>query len=264
MATKHNIITDYDSNSPFFTEIRRLLLKITHNSKNEEIKSLMVTSAILSEGKSTTSALLALTAARSNGLKTLLFDADMRKPSVHKLFGVERIPGLIDIIKDGYNSKEAIKKTNIDKLDILTAGSYCENPTDVFDAEAISFLIDEMKFYYDLIIIDTPPVLPVSDPLLLSSKVDSIAFIIKAGSTSRDVVSRGIEILSNARHKILGVVLNNSDHTLPYFYDYSYLGYQYKMDRPDQVSKILNPQNKKDSNSNLVKKESIMKKSENL
>ncbi len=269
MQNNFSIISSFDSDAPFFTEFRRLILKIKNCSIDSEIKTLMVTSAILSEGKSTISALMSLTAAKENGLKTLLLDADLRKPSIHKLFGISREKGLSDVLTEGFDPKDAVKKTEIDKLDIITSGSYVKNPANVFDAEAISFMLDGMKFYYDIIIIDTPPVLPVSDPLLLSSKVDAIAYVIKAGSTSRDVVSRGLDILSTSKHKIIGTILNNSNSSLPYFYDYRYIGYHYESDKPLSKPSIINPEKKmrkknKNNSDSQPAAQSIMKRTDNI
>lgn len=229
----------------------------------------MVTSAILSEGKSTISALMALTAAKESGLKTLLLDGDIRKPSIHKLFGLTREQGLSDVLTEGFDPKDAVKKTEIDKLDIITSGSYVKSPANVFDAEAISFMLDGMKFYYDLIIIDTPPVLPVSDPLLLASKVDAIVYVVKAGETSRDVALRGLDILSSSKQKIIGTILNNANSSLPYFYDYKYIGYHYDTDRPVSKPSIINPIKKpqkknKNRSDSQPQAQSIMKRTDNI
>jgi capsular exopolysaccharide synthesis family protein len=232
MALKSRSIVDFFSlDSPFANEFRRLLLKISNAAAESELKTVMLTSAMTSEGKSTICSLLGVTAAKQNGLKTLIFDCDLRRPTIHKFFAMDREPGLADILVDGYNPKEAIRKTSIDKLDILTSGSGQHQPAEVFDAEAIGYLLDELKFYYDLILVDSAPVLPVSDPLLLAKKVDGILLVVRAGATSREIVERSAEILSSARDRVLGVVLNNADNNLPYYYDYRYYGYTYKESR---------------------------------
>ena len=94
-------------------------------------------------------------------------------------------------------------------------------------------MIEQMKYYYDLVIIDAAPVLPVSDPMLLASKVDSILLVVKAGSTQKDVVVRAVDILDPGRNRILGVILNNMNSSLPAQYDYRYYGYDYKPAKPE-------------------------------
>ncbi|MDH4156537.1 MAG: CpsD/CapB family tyrosine-protein kinase [candidate division Zixibacteria bacterium] len=228
MARKRlSIIEHYSAESPFATEFRRLLQKVRSSGAGPELKSLLVTSAMLSEGKSTISAMFAIAAAVHQGLKTLVIDCDLHRPVVHSLFRVDRQPGLAEILVEGFSPMGAVTKTRIDKLDLLTAGGHCENPAAVFDPESIGGLIDELKFYYDLIVIDSPPIIPVSDPMLLASKVDGILLVLKAGSTQKEVAKRAVNIISGNEHKILGVVLNNVDNSLPYYYDYSYYGYAY-------------------------------------
>lgn len=161
-------------------------------------------------------------------MKTLVFDTDLRRPSINRLFNIPQKPGLTEILREGFNPKDAIVKTSINKLDVVPSGEMCENPTEIFDAELIGTIIEDLKFYYDLILLDCAPLLPVSDPMLLAPKVDGILLVVKAGSTSRDVVRRGVEILKNDKEKILGVAMNNVTNTLPYYYDYSYYHYDYR------------------------------------
>ena len=228
MARKRlSIIDHYSAESPFATEFRRLLQKVRGSTVEPELKSLLITSAMLSEGKSTVSAMFSIASAVHQGLKTLIIDGDLHRPVVHNLFRVDRQPGLAEILVEGFSPMDAVTKTAIDKLDLLTSGSHCENPAAVFDPESIGGLIDEMKFYYDLVVIDSPPIIPVSDPLLLASKVDGILLVLKAGTTQKEVAKRAVNIISGNEHKIVGVVLNNVDNSLPYYYDYSYYGYAY-------------------------------------
>ena len=148
--TKRSIIDFYDQESPYVTEFRRLLHKISNSGISSEMKSLMLTSSVLSEGKSTVCSLLGITAALHKGIKTLIIDADLRRPAIHGFFNLASNPGLVEILVEGYNPREAVQKTTVDKLDIVTAGRYCQSPSEVFDAEAIGSLVEELKFYYDL------------------------------------------------------------------------------------------------------------------
>lgn len=231
-----SIIDYYNSEAPFAAEFRRLLFRLLGQKSERELKSILVTSAMLSEGKSTVCSFLAITAAVHKGLKTLLIDCDLRRPNSHKHFFIPREHGIAEIMIEGFNSRDAVKKTEIEKLDVLTAGYEVDNPSSVFDPEAIGTLIDEMKFYYDLIIIDSPPLIPVSDPMLLAPKVDGVLLVVKAGVTQKEVVLRAKEIIENSNCNVLGVVLNNVNNALPYYYDYRYYGYQY-----DQKKTVKKP-----------------------
>ena len=243
MARKkpQTILEFYDLESPYVTEFRRLLHRIKTAESQRDIKSIMLTSAMLSEGKSTICSFLGITAALKKGMKTLILDTDLRRPSINKLFKLDAKAGLNEILTEGYNPKDAITKTSIDKLDILTTGGFCQHPSEVFDADVIGTLIEEMKFYYDIVLIDCAPLLPVSDPMLLASKSDGVLMVVKAGSTQKEVVRRAVEILDPTTTNILGVVFNNMNHSLPYYFDYSYYHYEYnhnqKKSRDDKTGK---------------------------
>lgn len=213
-----------------------MLQKVRNAPAGKEIKTLLFTSAMLSEGKSTICSFLALTASRHKGVKTLLIDCDLRRPTIHKFFALERAPGLCEVLAEGFSPEDAIRKTPIETLDIMPAGKRIAQPAEIFDVEAINQLFDEMKFYYDLILVDTAPLLPVSDPMLLAPKVDGIIMVVKAGATQREVVLRALDIIDTSRDKILGVVLNNMNNSLPYYYDYSYYGYDYEPAPPKKRS----------------------------
>jgi len=235
MANGVSVIDFFNMETDFATEFRRLLNNIKTAKSDQEIKALMLTSAMLSEGKSTVAVFLALTAARK-GMKTLLLDADLRRPTVHRYFGQNRDNGLAEILAGDAVSKNVIRKTSLDKLDIITAGRAISNPSELFDSRAIGNLVTEMKFYYDLIIVDSPPVIPVSDPMLLAQEVDGVLMVVKAGETQREVVRRAAEILRSQSRKLLGVVMNNMDGHLPYYYDYSSYGYDYAP-RPQDIDR---------------------------
>ncbi len=228
-----SIIDYYSLESPFATEFRRLLQRLKRHEAGRELKVLMITSANLSEGKSTVCSLLAITAAKK-GMKTLLVDTDVRRPAIHKLFNLDREPGLTGVLEQGLPGKNVIRKTALENLDLITAGRVTAEPAEVFDAPAIGRLLTEMKFYYDLILVDCPPIIPVSDPMLLAPEVDAVLMVVRAGQTARDVAVRAVEIMRANKTEILGVILNNADNSLPYYYDYKYYGYDYTPSRPDQ------------------------------
>ncbi len=235
MSNGLSVIDFFNMETDFATEFRRLLHSIRSLQTEQEIKAVMVTSAMLSEGKSTVAVFLSLTAARK-GMKVLILDSDLRRPSVHRFFGQNRDNGLAEVLSGEAVAKNVIRKTSLDKLDIICAGRAVPNPSELFDSRAIGNVITEMKFYYDLIIVDSPPVIPVSDPMLLAQEVDGVVLVVKAGATQREVVSRATEILRSQSRKLLGVVMNNMNGQLPYYYDYSHYGYDYAP-RPQDLAR---------------------------
>jgi receptor protein-tyrosine kinase len=126
----------------------------------------------------------------------------------------------------GLGPKDTIKRTPLEKLDLITAGVFEGPPAEVFNAEAMGRLVDQMKYYYDLVLVDSAPVLPVSDPMLLAPKVDGALLVVRAGSTQREIVQRAVDIIGH--QKVIGVVMNDVDSSLPYYYDYGYYGYDYR------------------------------------
>jgi len=240
-----SIIDVFHQEAPFATEFRRLLHKTGLGQPERKLRSIMTTSAMLAEGKSTVASFLALTAADHKKFRTLLIDADIRKPTVHKFFDLGRDRGLADILAAGMVPQDAIKKTSIETLDIISAGWLDTNPSEIFDAEAIGMLCEQMQTYYELIVVDSPPILPVSDPMLLAPKMDGVLLVIKAGATQREAVMRALDIIGPEH--ILGVVLNNIDGKLPYYSSYGYYGYEY---RPPVSKRPKSPATTKTRSSN--------------
>ena len=246
-----SVIDTFGPDSPSATEFRRLLHQVRNSRRVPELKTLMITSSMLGEGKSTVTSFLGVTAARQKGLKTLIVDTDLRRPTIHRLFNIERNGGLAEVLIEGFTPLDAAQKTAIDKLDVITSGKAVESAADLFDADAIGCLLDDLRLYYDLILIDCAPLVPVSDPMLLSSRVDGILVVVKAGVTPREVVRRGVEVLGNERKRVVGVAVNNLKNTLPYYYDYGYYGYEYHAlpDKSERADKHAAPEKTSDKKS---------------
>lgn len=209
------------------TELRRLLHNIRRQESKAELKSILITSATTGEGKSTMTSLLGLTAAK-RGFKTLLLDCDLRRPSLHRMFGIDRSPGMSDVLSEAMPLKNVIRKTTLDNLDIVTAGKQIAHPTELLDSRIIHDLIGELKFYYDFALVDAPPIIPVSDPMLIAQELDGTIIVILAGVTPREIVKRATEIMTSQQIKLLGVVLNNTKGSLPYHYDSVHYHYDYE------------------------------------
>ena len=219
MSPKVESIYDhYDSESAIATEIRRLFSNILVNTRDRRAKSFMITSSDRGEGKSTIASLLAISAARSRRQKVLIVDADLRRPRLSKVFQLSNARGFGTCLQDGLNPMEVVQKTPLGNLDVITSGGARSNPAMLFETEHLAEFFAKVKFYYDVVIVDSPPVVPVSDTLFLCSEVEAILLVILAGETPQQVVFRAKELLTNAKAQITGVIVNNAMDVLPYYY----------------------------------------------
>ncbi len=231
IKNKPSIISLYDKESAVATELRRIVSNLKSVGENK-IRSLLVTSATVAEGKSITSCYLGITAASLMQAKVAVIDFDLRKPRIHEYFGIAPDGGLADVLSGKAGIKNVSRSTGIPNLSVITAGKVSSLPTDILDRGDIPALFQELKFYFDFIVIDSPPVIPVSDPLLLADNVDGVLIVIRAGSTQREVVNRAANLLRNAGSNIVGVVLNDYEDVLPYYYKDRYYGYHYSDKKP--------------------------------
>ena len=215
----------YNEESLIATEYRRLFAKIRHLNPKKEIKNLLITSATMSEGKSTAATLMAITICKYRNTPTLLIDCDLRRPTIHNIFDIEQQDGFIDVAIGKKSLKSLLKDTFVPKLKVLTSGELTRNPSDIFNEMNLKDLFTEFKFYFDTIVVDCSPTIPVSDPLILSPELDGALLVVKAGKTPRELVKRASDLLKDAGIKIFGVILNNMEDVLPYYYSYRY-GYQ--------------------------------------
>lgn len=214
----------YESESPIATELRRLY----HNARTQvdgvNPKSFMITSSNRGEGKSTIAANLAMTIAQFPKKKVLLIDADLRRPRIHEIYGAGLDFGLHECLVSSADPMKAIQSTELPNLQIITAGSPSRTPGKLFESEALSEVMRKVSFYYDVVLVDSAPVLAVSDTLFLVSEIDCVMLVILAGVTPREVVKRAKNVLVDSHARIGGVILNNASLVLPYYYDYKYYG----------------------------------------
>lgn len=221
-----NIFEVFDQESPMATEMRRLYSNIRHRHGRPDMRSFLVTSAQRGEGKSTIASHLALTVARFKGKKSLIVDADLRRPRLHEIFSVAREPGLLECLEGKADPLKVVKDTRVENLKVIPAGSKISSPAHLFEGDVLSEMLKKIRFYYDIVIIDSAPVVPVSDPMLIASEVDGVILVLLAGKTPRSVALRARDILRDANANLLGVVVNNLSEVLPYYYDYKYYGYR--------------------------------------
>ncbi len=217
----------YYDDTPGNAEMQRLFVKLETLRNGSQKHRLLITSAVLGEGKSTISSHIAMTSARNRGRSTLLVDFDLRRPTQHQLFNLNKEIGVAEVLGQRKTFVECIKDTFIDNLKVMTSGALDTSPLEVFNAENARAYFEEAQKHFDYIIVDSPPVVPVSDPLTLSKVVDNVVFVVKAGQTSRKVVKRALETLQSAQIEVLGLIMNNVDSVLPAYLDPKYYDYQY-------------------------------------
>jgi len=209
---------------------RRLRTNIQYARIDHDVKTLLVTSPNPSEGKSTVVSNLAIAYAQS-GKKVLLIDTDLYRPSLHLEFDLQREPGLCNILRDG-ELKGGIStyKTVVDGLEVITCGEIPPNPAEVLGSQKMVELIEMAKKKFDVVLLDSPPVLAVTDPTILSTFADGTIVVVSANITRIEDLERALESLEGVGAKTMGVVLNNFDIRKAfggYYGSYGYRGYRY-------------------------------------
>lgn len=209
---------------------RSLKMNVEFVNLEKKVKSILITSATSGEGKTVTSANLAIAMAQM-GSKTLLVDTDLRKPMLHKLFGVSKEPGMVNHLVHNRPLSEVTKTNEMENLYLITSGVIPPNPSGLLNSKAMEAFLEEVKESFDYVIFDSPPVLAVSDALILSSKVDAVFLVIKDGYTDRRACLRAKDMLEKASAKVAGAILNQVSvdngyggyYQYYYYYDYGYL-----------------------------------------
>ncbi|HEY6119438.1 MAG TPA: polysaccharide biosynthesis tyrosine autokinase [Pyrinomonadaceae bacterium] len=176
------------------------------------LKSLLVTSSLPGEGKTTTAINTAVCLAES-GANVLLIDADLRRPILHKIFEMDNERGLSTALSNGLATSDLlglIKKTTSSELSVLTSGPQPANPSRLFDHERVRQLIATLGQNFTHIIIDSPPIVPFADSVILSAQVDGVLMVVEGGKSPQDIVVRSMKLLDEVDASVLGVVLNNT------------------------------------------------------
>lgn len=211
------LVTLWEPYSLASEQYRKLRTHILDASRNNAQRVFLISSAICGEGKTLAAVNLAISLGSGLHETALLIDADLRNPNVSHMLGLKKdTRGLAEYLTYGGNLADCITRTSIPKLSVITSGLPPENPFELLNSKYMSDLIREVKQRYDnrYIIMDSPPLIPVTDSIALSSLVDGIIIVIKASSTQREIVSDAISKIEN-KEKILGLVLNGCKGFLP-------------------------------------------------
>jgi capsular exopolysaccharide synthesis family protein len=219
---KRYLITAANPKSPISETYRALRTNIDFSSIDKQLQVIMITSAGPGEGKSTTAANLAVSYAQSDR-KVLLVDADLRKPTEHHFFQLSNRFGLSSYISQQTSLKDVIQDTNVPNLFAITSGPIPPNPAEMMASKRMSDLLEQLRQQFDVILIDTPPVLAVTDAQIVASKSDGVIMVIDYGKVKRDIAAKAKKALEHVNARILGVAMNNvkrksGDGTYYYYY----------------------------------------------
>ncbi|MFA0733877.1 MAG: hypothetical protein OGMRLDGQ_000377 [Candidatus Fervidibacter sp.] len=207
------------------SNLRFLILR---QSSDGKMQTFLVTSAVKGEGKSFISTTLAIAFAQT-GKRVVLIDADLRKPDLHRIFGLDGDVGLANVLRDAAPLESALLPTQLETLKLLPAGvlpkdSDAATPAELFSSEAMQHLLQRLKERFDIVLIDTPPMMAVTDPSILAPMTDGVLLVVELGHVSRSAVQEVKEQLELAQAKLLGVVINKASRKRGYDYyrDYYY------------------------------------------
>ena len=203
---------------------RTLRTNLLFSAAVQSVRRLVITSPGPEEGKSTTAANLAIAFAQQDH-RVLLIDCDLRRARIHKIFDEPSLPGLTSILVAGEPIASSIRQTRVPGLNILPAGPLPPNPAELLGSTAMSALLEKLSESYDVLILDTPPLLAASDAAIVSRIVDGVIVVVRAGRTERYAVQTAVQQLSTVGARVLGTVLNDPDAEVPKYA--RYYGYYY-------------------------------------
>lgn len=224
MATDNAILLYKNAGTIVHDAVKTLRTNIQFSSVDRPIKSIVLTSVVPHDGKSTLSIFLGIAMAES-GLHTLLVECDCRRPMLQNYLKLRPQHGLMDVLRRQVQIQEAVCETGISKLHLLTS-SVLANPVEILGSERFNSVIDELKEVYDVILLDTPPLGSFIEAAILASRADGTVLVLQAGSSDITAAQSVVSQLEKAKAHVLGVVLNGVDiHGGDYYYsDYYYRG----------------------------------------
>jgi len=203
-----HLITKLNPLSPISEQFRTIRTNLQFASVDEALESVVVTSSEPSEGKSLTVANLAIVYAQQ-GKRVLLIDADLRKPTVHYTFRLDNLTGLSTVLVGEESFNNTVQVSDVDNLDVITSGPIPPNPSELLGSKRMKHFIQEANRVYDLVIIDSPPVLAVTDAQVLANLVDGSLLVVRSGQTEYETAEKAKEALERSTSKLLGTVLND-------------------------------------------------------
>ncbi|WP_214714334.1 CpsD/CapB family tyrosine-protein kinase [Exiguobacterium sp. s151] len=221
--TGRELITLLKPKSPISEQYRTIRTNLEFTAVDDDLQTMVITSASSGEGKSTTSSNLAVVYAQQ-GKKVLLVDCDMRRPTAHFTFRLSNGIGLSTVLAKKTTVEKATHSTQVENLDLIAAGPIPPNPSELLSSKMMDRVLEELKANYDIIILDAPPMMQVADTRLLARKVDGVVLVVGCDKSDRQMVVKAKEQLTLAEAHILGVVLNKREPqgSDDYYYYYAY------------------------------------------
>ncbi|SMC97956.1 CpsD/CapB family tyrosine-protein kinase [Sporomusa malonica] len=211
MMDVRTLVVNHSPKSIWAEAFRAFRTKILHSKKDSIVKSILFTSASAGEGKSVTVANTAVVLAQT-GKKVIILDCDLRKPVQHEIFKKRKTNrGLTNFLNGECSISDIVQDTGIPNLRLITSGPILFNPSELLDSDKVEEAIFSLKSQADYIIVDSPPVLPVTDACILGSKVDGIILVVGVGKVQPEMALRAKEHLETVNGNILGVIINRSD-----------------------------------------------------
>jgi succinoglycan biosynthesis transport protein ExoP len=229
------LVTQVRPQSQMAESYRALRTSLLLSNLGAPPKVIMITSALPQEGKTTTSINCAVVLAQK-GIRVLLIDADLRRPSIHKTLGMGPRSGLSNVLTGSATLQQTITRSPVlPNLSVLPAGTPPPNPAELLASPNMRDVLEELRGQYDHIVIDTPPTLSVTDAVVLSPRADAIVLVIRSGHTTKQALRRSRDILMQVNAKVSGVLLNAVDLSSPdYYYYYEYQGKYSRYYRDDE------------------------------
>ena len=216
------LIPYFDPKSLVSEQYKSLVTNLLALNRGKPPHVIAITSSIPSEGKSVTALNLAITLSHAvHKPRVLLIDADMRKGKMVHYLGVDGHKGLSEYLSGQAQLEDIVFQIDIDHLSFISAGKIPSHPADLLGSAKMTDLISQMRPQFEYILIDTPPVIPVTDAVVIGSNVDGVLLVIRAGETQRGIVGRATELLNQAHARIIGHVLTGIEYFVPdYIYRY--------------------------------------------
>ncbi|MCE5168925.1 CpsD/CapB family tyrosine-protein kinase [Paenibacillus profundus] len=198
---------------------RQLRTNITQLLNEGRMKSIAVTSANQGEGKTTTVINLAISFAMG-GKRTVIVDADLRRPSVHQVFNVGKSLGLSSLLNDTTALDQVLRETEIEHLWALPAGAIPDNPAELLSGQPMNECLQQLQSRFDVVLVDCPPVLPVVDSKIIANKCDGVVLVVLAGRTKVQAIKKVKQQFEIVKANLLGTVLNGQEKYKSEWYDY--------------------------------------------
>ena len=221
------LVTHFVPRSPVAEAYRTIRTNLSFSRPDSPPKNILVTSAAPHEGKSTTAANLAITLAQM-GTKTLLVDSDLRRPTLGRIFNIEGKEGLTELLIGKGSLEALVRPTGIPNLFLLPSGHLPPNPSELLGSQRMKDLMAEISRRYEMAFLDSPPVVAVTDPAVLSQNTDGVVLVVESGTTDREAVLRARTLLDNVKANLLGIVMNNVQIENTYgSYHYHYYYHHY-------------------------------------